>query len=363
MQPAIEEVISIPKRKIRNILNNPKKAMDAISLVYVDNTEQGIIRIKKGDTFNYLLADKEVKDTKTLQRIKSLVIPPAWESVWICRISNGHLQATGLDAKNRKQYKYHSLWNIFRNQAKFYHIYDFGKRLPDIRLQLEKDISLPGLSREKVLATIVSLMERTNIRIGNNFYEKLYGSFGLTTLKDKHIKLNGNKLYFSFKGKKSVYHNISINNKKLISIVLKCKDIPGKELFQYYDENNERKPIDSGMVNDYIKNISGGDFTAKDFRTWSGTIHGLITLKELGDYETEVDKKKNITTMLNTVAEQLGNTPAVCKKYYVHPALISLYENKTLEKYLQQLNAIEIDDNKTGLTAMETILMNIIKTN
>ncbi len=363
MQTVIEEITTIPKRKIRSVLNNPKKAMAAVSLVYVNNHEQGIARIKKGNAFNYLLDNKQVKDTKTLQRIKSLVIPPAWEDVWICRIGNGHLQATGIDAKKRKQYKYHSLWNIFRNQAKFYHIYDFGKSLPAIRLQLEKDISLPGLPREKVLATIVSLMERTSIRIGSNFYEKLYGSFGLTTLKDKHIKLNGNRLYFSFKGKKGVYHNISINNKKLISIVLKCKDIPGKELFQYYDESGERRPIDSGMVNEYIKSISGGDFTAKDFRTWSGTIHGLITLKELGGYETETDKKKNIATMLNTVAEHLGNTPTVCKKYYVHPVLISLYENKTLEKHLQQLDTIEVDDNKTGLTAMETILMNIIKTN
>src|ERR1700744_5448345 len=191
MQASIEEIITIPKRKIRNIYDNPKKAIKDISLVYVNNTDKGIVRIKKADTFKYLLNDKQVKDAQTLQRIKSLVIPPAWENVWICRIDNGHLQATGIDAKKRKQYKYHSLWNIFRNQAKFYHIYDFGKCLPAIRLQLEKDISLPGLPREKVLATIVSLMERTNIRIGSNFYEKLYGSFGLTTMKDKHIKLNG----------------------------------------------------------------------------------------------------------------------------------------------------------------------------
>jgi len=232
--------------------------------------------------------------------------------------------------------------------------------LPTIRLQLEKDISLQGLPLEKVLATVVSLMERTNIRVGNGFYEKLYGSFGLTTLKDKHVTINGQKMNFAFKGKKGVMHDVDIKSNKLAKIVQKCKDIPGKELFQYYDQNQQARSIDSGMVNDYIKRISGGDFTAKDFRTWAGSVQALLAFRDLGFSETKTESKKKIVEALDTVAKHLGNTRTVCKKYYVHPVILSLYEDQSLKKYTDQLDSIEHDDNKSDLTTEEKILMKIL---
>jgi DNA topoisomerase-1 len=228
---------------------------------------------------------------------------------------------------------------------------------------MEKDLALPALPQEKVLATIVSLMERTNIRIGNNSYEKIYGSYGITTFKDKHVKIAGNSLKFSFKGKKGVYHDISIQSKRLAGIVKKCQDIPGKELFQYIDDNGQRRTVDSGMVNDYIKTISGGDFTAKDFRTWSGTVQAFVALKEFGLSDTQAQTKKNVVAALDVVSGLLGNTRTVCKKYYVHPLIITLYESQGLQKYASQLEELETDDDKSGLTKEEKVLMNILKSN
>lgn len=233
---ANKEIIKIPRKKVENILHDPAKTAKAIHLIYVTDNQPGILRIKKGKTFSYIHNEKPVKDQETLQRIKKLVIPPAWENVWICTLENGHLQATGIDIKKRKQYKYHPLWSTLRNHTKFYRLHEFGKVLPAIRLQLEKDLSLPGLPYEKVMAAVVSLLERTNIRVGNNSYEKLYGSYGLSTLKDKHVKIDGASVRFSFKGKKGIHHDVDIRNRRLARIVKACKDIPGQELFQYYNE-------------------------------------------------------------------------------------------------------------------------------
>lgn len=356
-----DEILKISRKKIAFIANDPVKTAAAVNLKYVSDAQPGIERIKNGKHFKYRFNDNKFEDKEHLNRIKSLVIPPAWQKVWICSLSNGHLQATGLDVKNRKQYKYHALWNNLRNQTKFFKLHEFGKALPTIRLQLEKDLSLPGLPLQKVLATVVSLMERTHIRIGNNFYEKLYGSFGLSTLKDKHVNINGTSLKFSFKGKKSVQHIISIKNKKLAAVVKRCRDIPGKELFQYYDEKGDHRSIDSGMINDYIKQIAGSDFTAKDFRTWAGTVQALLAFRELGFYETVTESKRKIVAALDIVSKELGNTRTVCKKYYVHPGIIDMYENKSLEKYLRQLDNIEVDDNKADLTAEEKIVMKILE--
>ncbi len=339
METAIEEKIKLPRKKIKALNNNPEKMAVAIDLVYVNDSHPGIKRIKKANGFTYSVDGKKLDNKAVFNRIKSLVIPPAWEDVWICMLENGHLQATGLDVKKRKQYKYHPHWSALRNHTKYYRLLEFGKALPAIRVQLEKDLSLPGLPVEKVLALVITLMEETNIRIGNNFYEKLYGSFGLTTLKDKHVEIKGNNLQFVFKGKKSVEHTISLKNKKLAALVKKCRDIPGKELFQYYDDGGIKHAIDSGMVNNYIKAISGGtDFTAKDFRTWSGTVEAFKAFKELGSFETVTEQKKKVVEALDIVAERLGNTRTVCKKYYVHPAIISMYENKTLVKF-QEMTA------------------------
>ena len=358
---AIDEMIDLlPKKEIAKIIKDPVKTAEAANLVYVTDAVPGIIRQKKAKDFFYALGEEKLKDEAHLKRIKSLVIPPAWENVWICALENGHLQATGVDVKLRKQYRYHPAWNALRNHTKFYRLLEFGKALPTIRLQLEKDLSIKDLTQQKVLATVVSLMERTNIRVGNNIYEKLYGSFGLTTLKDKHVQFNGGSVKFSFVGKKGIKHDISLKNKKLAAIVQKCRDIPGKELFQYYNQDGSRHSIDSGMVNEYIKNISGKDFSAKDFRTWSGTVNAFLAFKEIGFADSDTATKKNVAQALDKVAEHLGNTRTVCKKYYVHPLIISLYENKSLDKYFNQLDKIEQDDGKADLTREEKLIMKIL---
>ncbi|MBA2762721.1 MAG: DNA topoisomerase IB [Segetibacter sp.] len=363
MNEVAEAIENISKRRIKTLIKSPVKSAEAVNLVYVNDNQPGIQRVRKGDKFEYFFEEKIITDEEQLLRYKRLVIPPAWENVWICPLENGHLQVTGIDVRKRKQYKYHPSWNALRNHTKFYRLYEFGTALPLLRIKMEKDLSLQGLPQEKVLATIVSLMERTNIRIGNNAYEKIYGSYGITTLKDKHVKIAGNSLKFSFKGKKGVYHDISIQSKRLAGIVKKCQDIPGKELFQYIDESAQRRTVDSGMVNDYIKTISEGDFTAKDFRTWSGTVQALVAFKELGLSDTQAETKKNIVAALDVVSSLLGNTRTVCKKYYVHPLVISLYESKGLQKYSSQLEQLETDDNKSDLTKEEKVLMNILKSN
>ncbi len=363
MASIAEEPIKLTKKRIESIIHDPVKTARAAKLVYVNDTEPGIIRVKKGDKFEYLFKDKRINGDEELLRIKHLVIPPAWQNVWICKLANGHLQVTGLDVKNRKQYRYHPDWNKFRSHTKFYRLHDFGKVIPIIRLQLEKDLALQGLPLQKVLAAVVSLMERTNIRVGNNFYEKLYGSFGLTTLKDKHVKIKGSELKFSFKGKKGVLHDISLKNKKLSTIVKQCRDIPGKELFQYFDENGETKSIDSGMVNEYIRRVSGGDFTAKDFRTWAGTVQAFLALRSIGCCDTQAETKKRIVEVLDQVSQHLGNTRTVCKKYYVHPLILSLYETKKIENYISGLDEIETNDNKADLTIEEKVVMKILESN
>ncbi|HJY11376.1 MAG TPA: hypothetical protein VJ304_01235 [Flavobacterium sp.] len=233
--------------------------------------------------------------------------------------------------------------------------------LPEIRLQLEKDLALRNFEKRKILALVVSLMQRTNIRIGNSIYEKLYGSFGLTTLKGKHVKVQGQKINFSFKGKKGIMHNVDLKSKRLSKLITKCKEIPGKELFQYYDDEGNRHAIDSGMINDYIKEISGDDFTAKDFRTWSGTVNALIAFKEIGYAENNTQYKKKVKEALEIVASHLGNTSTVCRKYYVHPLVINLYENNSIKKYLDALEVIEENDGKASLTHEEKLVLKILE--
>lgn len=360
--PETDIVISLSPAKIVKIMKDPVKSAKAVSLVYTTDREaDGIVRKKSGKKFVYFNGDEKIKDQEEIQRINKLAIPPAWENVWICGLQNGHLQATGVDTKQRKQYRYHPVWNALRNHTKFYRMLQFGYALPQIRLHLEKDLSLRTLEKRKVLAVVVSLMERTNIRIGNNVYEKLYGSFGLTTLKDKHVSIKGQKINFSFKGKKGIYHDIDLKNAKLAKAVQNCKDIPGKELFQYYDDAGGRHAIDSGMVNEYIKEISGEDFTAKDFRTWSGTVNALIAFREIGEAENDTAYKSKVKEALEMVAANLGNTATVCRKYYVHPLVINLYENSSIKKYLDELDRIEVDDGIAGLTREEIIVMKILE--
>ncbi len=332
-------------------------------LVYVKDSSAGIARIKKGKGFYYSFKNKIIKDEKILSRIRKLVLPPAWEKVWICPKPNGHLQATGYDTKNRKQYKYHTHWNCRTNETKFHRLQAFGKAIPLLRKKIETDISRTNLDKEKVLATVVRLMEHTAIRIGSSAYEKLYSSYGLTTLKDGHVRIVSGEMKFCFKGKKGISQNITLKNKRLAKIVKACRDIPGKELFQYYNADGSHGTIDSGMVNEYIRKGIGQDFTAKVFRTWSGSVAMLEALKSVEPNLCQTHKKKEILKALDFVSEKLGNTRNVCKSYYVHPIITQLFEEDRLHNYLRQLTTDTPSFSPLTLSATEKILMRIVGKN
>ncbi|MBA4055037.1 MAG: DNA topoisomerase I [Marivirga sp.] len=355
------QFIPITRVESPKIHRDYKRAAEAASLQYVNDGIPGITRKKNGSGYTYRYQGSGVKDNSILGRIKKLAIPPAWTNVWICPKDDGHIQATGLDTKGRKQYKYHSQWHLIRNQTKFHHLYEFGKALPRLRGRIEKDICNPKLTKEKVLATVVSLMERTFIRVGNNEYEKLYGSYGLSTLKDSHVNIAGATLKFSFKGKKGIYYSVTLRNKRLARIVKACRDIPGKELFQYFNDDGIRCPIDSGMINNYIRESTGKDFSAKDFRTWAGTLSILCSFRSLGQAANQTEAKKNVFSALDEVSAKLGNSRSICRKYYVHPQIIQLYEEDNLQKYLGELDEIEKCDDVTDLTQEEKVLMKILK--
>jgi DNA topoisomerase-1 len=356
-----EPVLTLTHKELLRADKDYEKAAHAVNLVYVRDTMPGIRRFKKGKGFTYILEDNTLKDASQIKRIKRLAIPPAWTEVWICPLENGHIQATGLDIRKRKQYRYHGLWAHVRSETKFHRLYEFGKLLPRLRAQLEADLQIRELNQDKVLATVISLMERTYIRIGNSNYEKLYGSYGLTTLKDKHVSITGDRMRFAFRGKKGIQHDITLKNKKLARTVEQCKDIPGKELFQYYDETGSKRIIESGMVNEYIKKSTGRDFSAKDFRTWAGSVHALETLCSVADVITEAERKKNILAVLDSVSKKLGNSRAICKKYYVHPGLLRLYEENNFSKYSRSLDQIENTEDSAGLTPSEKVLLKILK--
>lgn len=322
------------QKKLEKIGSDPKVTAKAVGLRYSLQSDKGYYRKRKANGFSYMdETGHTVKDKEVLERIKKLVIPPAWENVWISPYENGHLQVTGTDIRGRKQYRYHPDWNKIRNQSKFYRLRRFALTLPQIRNQVDKDLNKQGLPYEKVVALVVRLIELTNIRIGNDAYKKLYGSFGLTTLRDKHVKFEGATVTFDFVGKKGVKHKIKLQSRKMANLVKKCKDIPGQELFQYYDSEGKRHTIGSGDVNGYIKEITGEDFTAKDFRAWAGSLNALCAFNELGKHTSETDCKRKIVNVLDSVASKLGNTRTVCKKYYVHPTVIASYEKGSIWNY------------------------------
>lgn len=355
------EYIKPGKRTKPAALNDVEKIAGLADLIYVSDHQPGFSRKRDGNSFHFMDGKKKLHDREQIDRIKKLAIPPAWEHVWICKHSNGHLQATGFDLLRRKQYRYHILWNKARTHTKFFRLKEFGKQIPSIRAHLEKDLSLSGFPREKILAAVVSLLAQTNIRVGNSFYEKLYGSFGLTTLKDRHVKINGSQMRFSFIGKKNIQHTITLRSKRLSRIVKACKDIPGKELFVYYDEEGNIHRIDSGMVNDYIRNISGDDFTAKDFRTWAGTVSAIIAFNDLGGFESDAEMNHKIPAAFDMVAKKLGNTRTVCKNYYVHPVIVELYKENKLDRYLRKIEEIETSDRQNELRAEEKVLLRILE--
>lgn len=353
--------LDLSHKEFLTIHKDYEQAAAVVDLVYVRDNVPGITRKPGKNGFLYYYEGNQITDPDTSARIKKLAVPPAWTDVWICHDPKGHIQATGTDVRGRKQYRYHSLWNKVRSETKFHRLYEFGKALPAMRMKLEKDISIRNLCESKVLAAVILLMERTYIRVGNYGYEKMNGSYGLTTLKDKHVVIKSGEMNFSFKGKKGVYHDISLKNKKLAKIVKECRDIPGKELFQYYAQDGSRKSIDSGRVNEYIKEASGMDFSAKDFRLWAGSLNILRSFKAMGQALTQTICKRNVLMALDQVSAKLGNTRTVCRKYYVHPGLIRLYEENNLDKYLKELDALEENDSKSGLTKEEKVLMKILK--
>lgn len=335
-----------------------KQAAKAARLVYTSDSKPGISRLRRKKGYTYLVAGKPLKNKTELERIKKLAIPPSWSRVWICPDPTGHIQATGIDLNGRKQYRYHSEWNKLRTETKFHRLYEFGKVLPLLRKKIKKALETAELTENKVLATIVHLMEQTYIRVGNNGYEKLYGSYGLTTLKDRHVAIKKEDIQFSFRGKKGIEHSISLKNKRLARIIRQCRDIPGKELFQYYTSDGQKRSVDSGMVNDYIKEITQAEFTTKDFRTWAGSLQAMECFRSLAEPLNASDIRKNIITVLDAVSNKLGNSRSICKKYYVHPVLIQLYEENKLKNYFPASPAKRIT---AGLSIEEKILMRTLK--
>jgi len=348
-------------KKLEKIGRDPKITAKAVGLRYVADSAPGYTRKKSGKGWSFYDASgKVVKDKELIERFNKLVIPPAYTDIWISPYENGHLQFTGKDAAGRKQYRYHADWGKIRNQSKYHRLQTFAGYLPVIRKQVDKDLSRPNLDHEKVVALVVRLMELTSIRIGNEAYKKLYGSFGLTTLQDRHVKIDGNILKFEFKGKKGVFHKISLQSKKLARLVKQCRDIPGKDLFQYYNAAGEHCAIESGDVNHYLHEITGEDFTAKDFRTWAGSVSALYAFKEIGEFDTITECKKKIVSVLDEVASNLGNTRTVCKKYYVHPTVIKSYEEGTIFHYIKQLDE-DRDVSSTELNKAERALLELLE--
>ncbi len=345
-----------------NTLSDPPAAARAAGLRYVRDDRPGIRREKQGDGFRYLDAGGDpVTDEATLARIKSLVIPPAWTDVWICAQANGHLQATGRDARGRKQYRYHPKWRAVRDEVKYERMLSFGQALPAIRKEVDRALSLPGMPREKMLATIVYLLEATMMRVGNEEYARTNKSFGLTTLRNRHVKVDGSDVEFRFRGKSGVYHKVQVHDRRVARIIRHSRDLPGQELFQYVDDEGQTHSIDSSDVNDYLRSITGEDYTAKDFRTWSGTVLAALALQEFEKFDSETQAKKNIVRAIESVAEKLGNTPSVCRKCYVHPVVLDAYLDGTVLETLRERTEQELTEDLHSLQPEEAAVLAMLQ--
>ncbi len=331
-----------------------KQAAKAAKLHYVSDRSPGITRVEQAEGFAYYLPDgSPVTDEAEITRIRKLAIPPAYRSVWICRDPNGHLQATGRDARGRKQYRYHPRWRSVRDEAKYGRMLVFGRVLPLIRAHVDEDLSSRGLTRRRVLAAVVRLLEKTLARVGNEEYARDNKSFGLTTLRNRHTRVEGSRIKFDFRGKHGIEHHLDLQDRRLAAIVKRCRDLPGQHLFQFVDDAGNRHAIGSDDVNAYLREISGEDLTAKDFRTWAATNLAAMALRELERYDTEAKNKKNVVQAVEAVAGLLGNTPSVCRKCYIHPAIFDGYLDGSLLEGLKQRADAVLDDEKTGLTAEE----------
>jgi DNA topoisomerase I len=358
MLPAMDEKSMAGSMTTETTTPDPVASAKAAGLRYVTDRRPGITRKRAGRAFTYTAPDgSKVKDAETLGRIKSLAIPPAWTDVWICPNPRGHIQATGRDAKGRKQYRYHPDYRKVRDETKYERMIAFGKALPGLRKRVDKDLARQGLPREKVLATVVRLLEKTLIRVGNEEYARTNKSVGLTTMRNRHVKVAGSKVEFNFRGKSGIKHNIDLQDRRLARIIERLHELPGQELFAYVDEDGERRVIDSEDVNNYLREITGQDFTAKDFRTWTGTVLAAEALQEFEAFDTQVQAKHNIVSAIEKVAERLGNTPTVCRKCYVHPVVLESYLDGTLVEALKARAEKELAEALDTLPAEEAAVL------
>ena len=352
------------KKKIAEIevVTDPVEVAEDAGLRYVSDEQPGYTRKAKGDDFEYFdVEGKAIRDETRLLRIRRLAIPPAYKDVWICPSPNGHIQATGRDARGRKQYRYHERWREARDENKYDRMLVFGHALPKIRRQVTKDMGLRELPRNKVLATVVHLLGRTFIRIGNEEYARENKSFGLTTMRNRHVEIKGAKLTFSFRGKSGVDHEIDVNDRRLATIIRKLQDLPGQDIFQYEDEAGEVRNVTSQDVNDYLQEITDEDFTAKDFRTWAGTVLTAMALNAQGPGENATQAKKNIKDAITAVAKILGNTPTVCRKCYVHPVVLESYLDGDMIEGLKQKTEEALAEKLEDLRAEEAAVMSFLQ--
>jgi len=340
----------------------PIESAKAAGLRYVSDEIPGFSRVRRGQGFRYLDQNgKALRDAAHLRRIKSLAIPPAWTDVWICPLENGHLQSTGRDARCRKQHRYHPKWREVRDETKYTRMIAFAQVLPKIRKRVAIDLKDPGLPRNKVLAAIVKLLEVSLIRVGNHEYARDNKSYGLTTIRNGHAKVRGKKITFDFRGKSGKDHCIEIEDPRLATIVKRCQDLPGQELFQYLDDDGKPQDIKSEDVNAYLYEIVGGDFTAKDFRTWAGTVLAAVALKEMEKFDTKAQAKKNVVQAIETVAARLGNTPSVCRKCYVHPAIVNSYLEGEMLRTARQRAEREIGKDLGRLPPEEAAVLTLLQ--
>jgi DNA topoisomerase-1 len=352
--------------KKRGAVKTPEAPAEAIQhaesagLIYVCDDGPGIGRIGSAKNPRYLDANKRpVTEEHTLARIRRLAIPPAWTEVWICPKENGHLQATGRDARGRKQYRYHPHWRQVRDETKYNRMIEFAKALPKVRRRIRRDLKKEGLPREKVLATVIKILETGLIRVGNDEYARTNKSFGLTTMQDRHVDVNGSTISFQFRGKSGKFHRIDIQDRHLARIVAHCQAIPGQELFQYVGDDGKPHDITSTDVNEYLREITNSDFTAKDFRTWGGTVLAAMALRGLRECPTKTQARKNLVRAIESVAQRLGNTPAICKKCYIHPEIMNSYLDGTMIDTFQK-RADELQK-VAGLSADESAVLAFLK--
>jgi DNA topoisomerase I len=344
------------------IVSDPVESARAAGLRYVTDQTPGIRRQRSGKGFVYVDPDgRRLRDAEELLRIKRLAIPPAWRDVWICRSANGHIQASARDARGRKQYRYHPRWRQVRDDTKYTRMIAFAGALPRIRDRVECDLARSALPREKVLAAVVRLLEVTQIRVGNSEYARENGSYGLTTLREHHVDVSGHTLRFRFRGKSGKEHAVDLADRRLARIVKQCQELPGQELFQYIDDDGTRRTIDSADVNAYLREISGDDFTAKEFRTWAGTVLAALALQEFEKFDSATQAKKNVIRAIEAVAKVLGNTPAISRKCYVHPAIVEAYMDGVTLRRLKAKTEQRMRDALRGLRPEEAAVLALLQ--